>query len=95
MKKIAVLTGGGDCPGLNAVLRSLVLTLEGAGGPEVVGLCDAYLGLLEDPPRVMHLDGRRSTAFWLKVEPFSEHRIQVTLSLGMTAKIAVTLCSSV
>ena len=58
MKKIAVLTGGGDCPGLNAVLRSLVLTLEGAGGPEVVGLCDAYHGLLEDPPRVMHLDGK-------------------------------------
>ena len=28
MKKIAILTGGGDCPGLNAVIRAIVKTAE-------------------------------------------------------------------
>ncbi len=55
MKRIAVLTGGGDCPGLNAVLRSLTLTLHEHGGPQVLGLCDAYFGLLDDPPRFIEL----------------------------------------
>ena len=55
MKRIAVLTGGGDCPGLNAVLRSLTLALHQAGGPELVGLCDSYFGLLDEPPRLMQL----------------------------------------
>ena len=55
MKRIAVLTGGGDCPGLNAVLRALTLALHQAGGPEVIGLCDAYFGLLDEPPRLMPL----------------------------------------
>jgi 6-phosphofructokinase 1 len=55
MKRIAVLTGGGDCPGLNAVLRALTLSLHKAKGPELVGLCDAYFGLLDEPPRLLHL----------------------------------------
>jgi 6-phosphofructokinase 1 len=55
MKRIGVLTGGGDCPGLNAVLRALTLTLHQAKGPELVGLCDAYFGLLDEPPRLMNL----------------------------------------
>ena len=28
MKKIAILTGGGDCPGLNAVIRAIVKTAK-------------------------------------------------------------------
>ena len=51
----AVLTGGGDCPGLNAVLRALTLTPT-RRGPELVGLCDAYFGLLDQPPRLMNLN---------------------------------------
>ncbi|MCI0671882.1 MAG: 6-phosphofructokinase [Myxococcaceae bacterium] len=45
--KIAVLTGGGDCPGLNAVIRAVVRrsTLHGF---EVMGLRDGWKGLLED-----------------------------------------------
>ena len=55
MKRIAMLTGGGDCPGLNAVIRAVTLALHRARGPELVGLCDAYHGLLEKPPRIINL----------------------------------------
>lgn len=44
MKRIGVLTGGGDAPGLNAVIRGLTLALEGV---QVLGIEDGYLGLIE------------------------------------------------
>lgn len=46
MKKIGVLTSGGDCPGLNAVLRSVVRAAH-AEGCEVIGFRDGFEGLLE------------------------------------------------
>ncbi len=45
--RIGVLTSGGDCPGLNAVLRAVVLAAEKKGW-EVVGFRDGFEGLL--PP---------------------------------------------
>jgi ATP-dependent phosphofructokinase / diphosphate-dependent phosphofructokinase len=45
--RIGVLTSGGDCPGLNAVLRGVVLASEKLGW-EVVGFRDGFEGLL--PP---------------------------------------------
>ncbi|HET9800721.1 MAG TPA: ATP-dependent 6-phosphofructokinase, partial [Chthoniobacterales bacterium] len=45
--RIGVLTSGGDCPGLNAVLRGVVLAAEKRGW-EVVGFRDGFEGLL--PP---------------------------------------------
>jgi 6-phosphofructokinase 1 len=45
--RIGVLTSGGDCPGLNAVLRGVVLAAEKLGW-EVVGFKDGFEGLL--PP---------------------------------------------
>ena len=45
--RIAVLTSGGDCPGLNAVLRAVVLAADKLGW-EVVGFRDGFEGLL--PP---------------------------------------------
>lgn len=45
-KKIGVLTGGGDCPGLNAVLRAVVKTAIGQYGYEVIGFKDGYRGLV-------------------------------------------------
>lgn len=47
-KKIAVLTGGGDCPGLNAVLRAIVKTAVGKYGWEVFGFKDGYRGLVNN-----------------------------------------------
>ncbi|PYI87993.1 MAG: 6-phosphofructokinase [Verrucomicrobia bacterium] len=45
--RIGVLTSGGDCPGLNAVLRGVVLAAEKLGW-EVIGFRDGFEGLL--PP---------------------------------------------
>ncbi len=46
VKKIGVLTGGGDCPGLNAVLRAVVKTAMVKYGYEVIGFKDGYRGLV-------------------------------------------------
>lgn len=48
IKKIGVLTGGGDCPGLNAVIRGVVKTAIGKYNMEVIGFLDAYRGLVEN-----------------------------------------------
>lgn len=45
-KRIGVLTGGGDCPGLNAVLRAVVKTAMIKYGWEVIGFRDGYRGLV-------------------------------------------------
>lgn len=47
MKRIAVLTGGGDAPGLNAVIRAAVKTAINEYGCEVLGVRDGYDGFLE------------------------------------------------
>ena len=52
--KVGVLTGGGDCPGLNAVIRSVVRKAERAYGDEVVGFLDGWAGVIEK--RFMPLD---------------------------------------
>ena len=45
--RVGVLTGGGDCPGLNAVLRAVVRKAERHYGDEVVGFYDAWDGVME------------------------------------------------
>ena len=47
LKRIGMLTGGGDCPGLNAVIRAVAKAAMD-GGLEVVGIEDEYLGLIEN-----------------------------------------------
>lgn len=46
--RIGVLTGGGDCPGLNAVIRAIVRKGVSTYGHEFVGFRDGWKGLLED-----------------------------------------------
>lgn len=46
MEKIAVLTGGGDCPGLNAVIRAVVKSAD-QYGMEVLGIRDGFRGAVE------------------------------------------------
>jgi ATP-dependent phosphofructokinase / diphosphate-dependent phosphofructokinase len=46
IRRIAVSTGGGDCPGLNAVIRAVVKTAIGVYGWEVVGIETGFDGLL-------------------------------------------------
>jgi len=45
IKKIAIMTGGGDCPSLNAVIRAVVKTAIVKYGLEVVGIRKGYHGL--------------------------------------------------
>jgi 6-phosphofructokinase 1 len=46
MKRIAVLTGGGDAPGLNAVIRAVTKTAINVYGCEVFGIVDGYDGFI-------------------------------------------------
>ena len=48
MKRIAILTGGGDAPGLNAVIRAAVKTAIYEYGCEVIGVRDGYDGFIDD-----------------------------------------------
>jgi ATP-dependent phosphofructokinase / diphosphate-dependent phosphofructokinase len=49
--RIGVLTGGGDCPGLNAVIRAVVRKGAGVYGHEFLGYRDGWRGPLEDDAR--------------------------------------------
>ncbi|MFZ4466205.1 MAG: 6-phosphofructokinase [Phycisphaerales bacterium] len=51
IKRIGVLTGGGDCPGLNAVIRAVTKTAIWQHGIEVFGIEDGFQGLIEDRVR--------------------------------------------
>jgi phosphofructokinase-like protein len=46
--RLGVLTGGGDCPGLNAVIRGVVRRGVRAHGMDFVGFQDGWRGLLDD-----------------------------------------------
>jgi len=46
MKTIGILTGGGDCPGLNAVIRGVVKSAIIRHGWQVIGIEDGFDGLL-------------------------------------------------
>ena len=45
--RIAMLTGGGDCPGLNAVIRTIVRKAETQMGAEIIGFYDSWDGVIE------------------------------------------------
>ena len=45
--RIGILTGGGDCPGLNAVIRAVVRKGIGVHGDEIVGFRDGWRGAIE------------------------------------------------
>ncbi|MDX2142243.1 MAG: ATP-dependent 6-phosphofructokinase [Rhodospirillaceae bacterium] len=55
IKTLAVLTSGGDCAGLNAVIRAVTQHAIVGFGWRVIGIQNGSLGLLESPPRVMPL----------------------------------------
>lgn len=62
-KRIGILTSGGDCPGLNAVVRAVVNRAVGGHGWTVIGIRNGTAGLLRDPPQIEALklerfDGR-------------------------------------
>lgn len=54
--RIGILTGGGDCPGLNAVIRAVTKSLIRQCGAEVIGIEDGFLGLIERRVRPLGWD---------------------------------------
>src|ERR1700722_10299775 len=55
--RIGILTGGGDCPGLNAVIRAVVLSADRLHQDEVVGFLDGWRGVLDN--QTISLDQER------------------------------------
>src|SRR2546430_10900978 len=55
--RVGLLTGGGDCPGLNAVIRAVVRKCEREYGDDLVGFLDGWKGVIEN--RTMPLDVER------------------------------------
>ncbi|MGH2669628.1 MAG: 6-phosphofructokinase, partial [bacterium] len=47
MKRIGILTGGGDCPGLNGAIRAVVRRGVGAHGYEALGFRNGWRGVME------------------------------------------------
>jgi len=54
--RIAILTGGGDCPGINAVIRAVAKKAILESRLEVVGISDGYDGLMHNRHRMLHYD---------------------------------------
>ncbi|MDH5609578.1 MAG: 6-phosphofructokinase, partial [Cyclobacteriaceae bacterium] len=64
--KILVLTGGGDCPGLNAVLRGIVKRSQQEPEWEIYGSIEAYNGVLRDPQEIVLLDNSKIAGIHVK-----------------------------
>lgn len=55
-RRVMVLTGGGDCPGLNAVIRGIVRRAGQEKDIEVIGSIRAFDGVLKEPQELVVLD---------------------------------------
>lgn len=53
--RVGVLTGGGDCPGLNAVIRAVTKSLIRQCDAQVIGIQDGFAGLMGPQPRTQVL----------------------------------------
>ena len=56
IRTIGVLTGGGDCPGLNAVIRAVTKSAINDSGMKVIGIYDGFLGLIENRMEELRYD---------------------------------------
>ncbi|HEX6569011.1 MAG TPA: ATP-dependent 6-phosphofructokinase [Acidimicrobiales bacterium] len=59
--RVAMLTGGGDCPGLNAVMRAVVRKGQSVYGDDVVGLRDGWRGAIEADLADLSIESFRGT----------------------------------
>ncbi|MDY7101361.1 MAG: 6-phosphofructokinase [Actinomycetota bacterium] len=59
--KVAILTGGGDCPGLNAVIRAAVRKGERVFGDELIGSLDGWRGLIDGDVIPLDIERLRGT----------------------------------
>ncbi len=59
--RVGVLTGGGDCPGLNAVIRAIVRKGERGWGDEIIGFIDAWDGVRERRTTPLTIEAMRGS----------------------------------
>ena len=59
IKRIGILTGGGDCPGLNAAIRAVVKAGVGIHGLEIYGIENGFEGLIKKQARPLSLEDVR------------------------------------
>ncbi|MGH2868094.1 MAG: 6-phosphofructokinase [Solirubrobacteraceae bacterium] len=57
--RFGLLTGGGDCPGLNAVIRAVVRKGVDAYGDELIGFRDGWRGVLDDVSEELSIESTR------------------------------------
>ena len=65
-KKILILTGGGDCPGLNAVIRGVYKRARREKDWEVYGSIEAFNGVFQEPPEIIKLTSARIAGIHVK-----------------------------
>jgi ATP-dependent phosphofructokinase / diphosphate-dependent phosphofructokinase len=66
MKKVLVLTGGGDCPGLNAVIRGIAKRARKEREWEVYGSIEAFNGVFNEPQEIIKLTRARTKGIHVK-----------------------------
>ncbi len=66
MKKVLVLTGGGDCPGLNAVIRGIAKRARKEKDWEVYGSIEAFNGVFNTPQEIIKLTSKRTAGIHVK-----------------------------
>jgi len=65
-KKVLVLTGGGDCPGLNAVIRGIAKRARKEKTWEAYGSIEAFNGVLNEPQQIIKLTQRKTAGIHVK-----------------------------
>ena len=65
-KRALVLTGGGDCPGLNAVIRGIVKRAHYEKDWEIIGSIEAYNGVLNEPQEIIVLDSQTTSGIHVR-----------------------------
>lgn len=66
MKKVLVLTGGGDCPGLNAVIRGIAKRARKEKNWEVYGSIEAFNGVFNEPQEIIKLTRKRTAGIHIR-----------------------------
>ncbi|MCD6406196.1 MAG: 6-phosphofructokinase [Planctomycetes bacterium] len=93
-KAIGILTAGGDCPGLNAAIRSIGKAALGTYDIQVIGIAEGFHGLINDQTKVLGdadfsgiltrggtiLGSSREKPFAKKdTDPLAEHKVEMVL----------------
>jgi ATP-dependent phosphofructokinase / diphosphate-dependent phosphofructokinase len=99
--RIGVLTGGGDCPGLNAVIRAVVRKGENVFADEFVGFLDGWRGVIENRSIILNIERCRgilprggTILFTSRTNPYKieggvEHCLQTLREQRVDALIAI------